>query len=77
MFGRQQFLRTLAACCLSFCCLIGSAVAGPRDKPEEAPAEGKGYTISYSVVTLGIVLGLLGVCRPRNRDQHPKLDATE
>ncbi len=68
MSGRKKIARLFAACCIALSCLLNSASAAP--KPEEKPPE-KGYVREYALVGLGIVLGLLGVCRPRNRDKQP------
>ena len=74
MFGRKKIVRLVGGCCLALGCLVntaGAKPAAPGDKPEvEKPAE-KGYVVAYALVGLGVVLGLLGICRPRNRDIAP------
>lgn len=69
-FHSLRLLGLTWACWLA---VFGSALAAKKPAMEEAPASsGPTWAMAYTLVFLGIALGMLFVCRPSKRRDRAK-----
>lgn len=73
--GRTRLIRRgIGALVLSLAAWMASGdVALAKTKHEPQAPQVKSYAMPYAFVVLGIVLGVLIVSRPSNRDDQPKM----
>jgi hypothetical protein len=69
-------LRPLAAAIACWLATSGTVLAEAADKAKEEPGAGP-WVSAYSVVVLGIVMGMLGVCLSSRRRERDKPETYE
>ena len=65
-------LKTLLLAVACWAALYGTALARTGEAVEETKPGGMGWTVSYALVLLGVVLGLIAVLRPGKRRERAR-----